>query len=475
MLTRILTDNPAQAFTQYFDAKFISTVKELLRDGRDTSVQQMLRETLDYFEFEKAPGNDTLGPIVEMWKKEKGKRNTNRHSVGWGSLEAVGSDHTHQTDHPPQQHRIPPTFSGQYQQPSRRQRDVLPPPEELVSRIEEAKTTARLLVQTVQSTPQVELLANELVKEFGDRARSAQKSIQTFMNCQNPAPDPDTMLTLIETNDQLNIAMSKHQRAVLQARKATGLATPSPQAQTEATPNPLSMPQHNLGQNVYAATTSPSDHGPFSSSPPRRQNTIPSPVSPPKREDQFVPPPGPPPGARGAVRNQSPTTSYDFANTYTTLEQAPPVPTRVRPQSHVHSSSADYGVADNPFADDAYGAGPPPLQAPLQPQRQQGLFDRGEDTASPPSQQYPGNQYANELPSEHNRPGPYNAAYQPTQSYVRRQESSTEYVTMHGGSSHPATSQNGQYQPPPSGYGSNPVSPVEETEGVGRRMNDLHI
>src|ERR1700742_482597 len=75
MLTRILTDNPAQAFTQNFDAKFVATVKELLREGKDTSVQQILRETLDYFEFEKAPANDTLGPLMDMWKKEKGKRN----------------------------------------------------------------------------------------------------------------------------------------------------------------------------------------------------------------------------------------------------------------------------------------------------------------------------------------------------------------------------------------------------------------
>ena len=74
MLTRILTDNPAKAFTQNFDAKFVSTTKELLREGKDMSVQQILRETLDYFEMEKLKENDTLVPIVEMWKKEKSKK-----------------------------------------------------------------------------------------------------------------------------------------------------------------------------------------------------------------------------------------------------------------------------------------------------------------------------------------------------------------------------------------------------------------
>jgi len=37
------------------------------------SVQQILRETLDYFEAEKVAGNQSLLPLVEMWKKEKSK------------------------------------------------------------------------------------------------------------------------------------------------------------------------------------------------------------------------------------------------------------------------------------------------------------------------------------------------------------------------------------------------------------------
>ncbi|KIX07233.1 uncharacterized protein Z518_01886 [Rhinocladiella mackenziei CBS 650.93] len=439
MLMRILTDNPAHVFTQNFDAKFVSTVKELLRDGRDTSVQQILRETLDYFEAEKAPGNDTLGPLVEMWRKEKGRRNTIRYSVGWGSLEAVSSDH--HTEHQ-QQHRGPPGFAGQYQQQPSRRRDVLPPPEELASRIEEAKTTARLLVQTVQSTTQAELLANDLVQEFADRARTTQRSIQSFMNCQNPTPDPDTMLTLIETNDQLNIAMSKHQRAVLQARKSTS----SPQPPTESTQSPISVPQHNLGQNVYASAGQ-TDHGSFSASPPRRQYTLPSPISPLRREEQFSPPPGPPPAARGAVRNQSPTTNYEYSNAYSAPEQPPPVPTRVRPQSQAYASTAAYGVAENPFSDDEYGDGSE------QPKRSNPLFDRSENTPSPRPQQVAGNQYASELSAEHHAPASYNTNYQSSQTYPSQTAPHQSNV----------------------GYGSYPVSPIDDTQEVGRRVNDLHI
>ena len=72
MLVRILADNPGKTFTRNLDAKFVITVKELLRDGRDMSVQQILRETLDTFEMQKG-NDDTLAPLRTMWLKEKQK------------------------------------------------------------------------------------------------------------------------------------------------------------------------------------------------------------------------------------------------------------------------------------------------------------------------------------------------------------------------------------------------------------------
>ncbi|KAI1619636.1 hypothetical protein EDD37DRAFT_642765 [Exophiala viscosa] len=462
MLSRILTDNPGHVFTQNFDVKFVTTVKELLREGKDTSVQQILRETLDYFEFQKAPGDDGLGPLIEMWRKEKGKRNNVRSSVGWGSLEAVGSDH--HADYQ-QQYRVPPPPSGQYTQSSGRRRDALPPPDELVSRIEEAKTTARLLVQTVQSTPSAELLSTDLVQEFAERARSAQRSIQGYLNCQHPAPDPDTTLTLIETNDLLNIAMSKHQRAVLQARKSNGLATPSPQPEQEPAQNPLSMPQHNLGQNVYS-DSSLTDQRPYATSPPRRQNPVPSPPISPQKQDtheQFAPPPGPPPASRRPTGAQ--TTGFDYDHADSASEQRPPVPDRARPPTDSYVSTSAYGVSENPFADDAYGEGPNTSKT------SNGLIDFSEDTPSAPSQQSVGNQHISELAGDQQRPGPYSSEYKPTPSYMHRQDSSVANLTMHGGS--PPAGLNGQGQNGPHETG--PVSPVYEAEGVGRRMNDLRI
>ena len=306
------------------------------------------------------------------------------------------------------------------------------------------------------------------------------------MNAQNPAPDPDTMLTLIETNDQLNIAMSKHQRSVLSARKAAGLATPSPAP--EAQQPPTSMPQHIPGQNVYGKgqpQQAPPDHGPYSASPPRRQATIPTPVSPLRREeeDNFAPPPGPPPSRAPAPQQQSqhqapsPSSPYDFSsagsfsNQFSAPQQAPSVPTRsaARPPSHVYSSSADYGVAENPFADDAYGPG-----SPQKPTAQ--ASEPNENAVSRPPQVYSGDQYPQEMPSEHSRRGPYNANYQSTPSYLHRQESSADHLTMHGGGPPPPTAvSNGNQSYPAGSAYDGPVSPIDETHGVGRRMNDMHI
>lgn len=321
----------------------------------------------------------------------------------------------------------------------------LPPPDELAGRIEEAKTTARLLLQTIQSTPQAELLSNELVKEFAERARTANQSIQTYMSCDNPAPDEDTMLTLIETNDQLNIAMSKHQRALLQARKAIGLSTPSPgpgsghgQLVDTSETHTAPMPVHRPGQNVYSSMPQP-DHGPYSSSPPNRSGAgLQPPLVPQHQETSFAPPPGPPPGARKPISNQPMSQEQ-------TYQAYPGSNAPTQQVSHNVNSSADYGVGNNPFEDDAYAEAPP---------RQYSLFNRNNQTNLQPQE-------------ADSRPG----GLPTTQSYLNRQDSAANHVTMHGGS---PTRNNTDTQS--STYSrSNPVSPIDESTGVAQRMNDLRV
>ena len=69
MLIRILSDNPGRTFTRNIDSKFVQTIKELLRVGRDPSVKQILMETLDTFQREKQD-DEGLAMVNEMWKKE---------------------------------------------------------------------------------------------------------------------------------------------------------------------------------------------------------------------------------------------------------------------------------------------------------------------------------------------------------------------------------------------------------------------
>lgn len=139
----------------------------------------------------------------------------------------------------------------------------LPPPIELAQRVEEARTSSKLLLQVVQSTPPTEIIGNELIKEFVERCQSASRSIQSYIHSDNPPPDEDTLLTLIETNDQISVVLSKHQRALLQARRAASDSSA-----------PLAPPATADGR-VFEAPASPPSGPPI-------------PIS-------FHPPPGPPP------------------------------------------------------------------------------------------------------------------------------------------------------------------------------------
>lgn len=72
MLMRILTDNPGHSFTKNFDSKFVTTIKELLRQGRDWHVQHYLRQFLNGLEAGRSMDED-LQPLLAMWAKQKAK------------------------------------------------------------------------------------------------------------------------------------------------------------------------------------------------------------------------------------------------------------------------------------------------------------------------------------------------------------------------------------------------------------------
>jgi hypothetical protein len=119
--------------------------------------------------------------------------------------------------------------------------NTLPNAEELAARVEEARNSAKLLTQFVRSTPPAELEDNDLVKEFVDRCRAGSRLIQGYIHSTNPAPDEDTLLTLIETNDEISVALSQQQRAMLKARKVRGSSSPS--SSNVNSPEPTSQSQ----------------------------------------------------------------------------------------------------------------------------------------------------------------------------------------------------------------------------------------
>lgn len=502
MLMRILTDNPGRIFTQNFDKSFISTIKTLLRECQDSSVQQITRETLDYFEAEKLNGNDSLMPLVEMWRKEKGQAaRMYSTSVGLDGTAIITQDFAYND-----QGRIH-TQPGAHAPRESRHSRALPPPDELAARIEEARTSARLLVQMVQSTPPTEFLGNELIKEFSERARQAHKSVQQYMACENPAPDEHTMLTLIETSEQLNIAMTKHQRAALQARRATGQASTgtSPQPQTSPqdpfsttsmqnalpalparnSPQPPQSTQSRFSHSQYQQPQQPLEQTSFRSprspqQPPQNRqqynryesedlyNNAASAVSPIDSNDRtsFAPPPGPPPSKRQDFEtsrpSQPPPQTQPESQSYQPYERTPV--STVRPADNIGTDSAakDYDVSENPFADEnAYSAqSHAPISSQTQSRYQQpesnsySIFNRAagqlRDPSSPtynnPSD---GRPVTAELdsssypapPPQTDREGQgrpelhgYNSGWQPTPSFIGRQQSSEAHITMSGAS-----------------------------------------
>jgi hypothetical protein len=252
MLLRILADYPGPQFTKYLDDKFIDATTALLKKSRDPSVRQLLMETLDDMEHHKMDDANLAG-LVAMWKREKEKA-LKDYGVSCPACPDVsapdkltcsqqGVPNTRPTPipnfRPAVNHNSHPNANSQNYFARSHRNNRLPDPIELASRLEEARTSAKLLEQVVMNTPPAEMLDNELIKEFADRCLSASRSIQGYMVCESPAPDNETMESLIDTNEQLQTALNQHQRAVLSARKQqTAEPEMTPALPTRSTPSP---------------------------------------------------------------------------------------------------------------------------------------------------------------------------------------------------------------------------------------------
>ncbi|CAI7608331.1 unnamed protein product [Penicillium glandicola] len=302
MLMRILVDNPGHTFTRNFDAKFVTTIKELLRTGRDWHVQSYLRQYLDILEQQRAWDED-IKLLLQMWAKEKTK--ASRGLIDRFPMSSVV---------PPQ---VPPR--PHYQQQTRRSHapaNSLPDPVELVARIEEARNSAKLLTQFVQSTPPVELEENELIKEFVDRCTAGSRAIQGFIHSTNPAPDENTLLTLIETNDEISVALSQQQRAMLKARKIRGSSSPSSSNVNSPSPTSQVVASGATDSSPPVAPARTSTWSPESPAPVAAQ--LPSPVMTGSRAPASTSPPGPPPTGRYEYNSEDFQVRNPFGDDYAT-------------------------------------------------------------------------------------------------------------------------------------------------------------
>ncbi|KAK6000008.1 hypothetical protein QM012_003996 [Aureobasidium pullulans] len=262
MLIRILADNPGPSFTRNIDEKFVSTVKDIVKHARDPNVQQMMRETLDSLEATKSYDNG-LYDLLAMWRRVKGH---DARILPQGAYRQIA----------------PPLPRHPLAQNT--QQNALPAPQELASRVEEARNTAKILLQLLQSTPPEQVLSQDLIKEFSDRCLTAQRSMQEYIASTSPPPDDDTLQTLIETNEQLSLAISRHQRAVLQGRRILG-QSPSPALASTNAFSPPPQPQPAIQQPLQQSSSLRDSTNP---------NSTYSPVSP--VNDTFSAPLGPPPG-----------------------------------------------------------------------------------------------------------------------------------------------------------------------------------
>ncbi|POS77148.1 GAT domain-containing protein [Diaporthe helianthi] len=399
MLTRILADNPGPTFTRNLDGKFLDVVKELLRNGKDLPVRNMLMETLDTFEHQKG-WDENLGPLIELWNKEKDK-----------AYKASGG----QPPPPPrpQNFAMPPQdmHSQNYFARSHSNKR-LPDPVELANRLEEARTSAKLLSQLVANTPSTEVLDNDLVKEFADRCLSASRSIQGYMTAENPGPDNETMESLIDVNEELQQALNNEKRARLSARKELGVGdrsendSPAPEVNGSNRP-PVNQPTGSYPVQQGGAFPPPSGGGAYGgeSAPPMPRRPLNNGKGKgkgreePDPSDYVLPPPGPPPGHPSAGNNHYSTAAG--------------------PSWSANATPADEG--QDPFRD-------PQPAGYTNNKGQQGGGSSFSNSGAPRLDEP-------RLADELFHPG---FGEQPTRSYLGRQDSAMNKVTMHGAGYGPA-------------------------------------
>ena len=213
------------------------------------------------------------------------------------------------------------------------------------------------------NTPPHEILGNDLIKEFADRCQSASRSIQQYMVSDNPAPDNETMGSLIDTNEQLQAALHQHQRSVLNARKQLGLNVRSEDS------SPAPVPEATTTRDSPYTWPNEAERSPIAREPSTGIARKPVGNGKGRATDVYAPPPGPPP-------NQQITGDGSASTTGPGLEEQPREISEPSPQqegkdpfadprdhrSNAYANSDSYHMEAQRHADEPFHPGFSPTQ-----------------------------------------------------------------------------------------------------------------
>ena len=230
MLMRILVENPGMTFTRNMDKKFVDAVRDVLRGCEHAHVVHFLVEALQELEA-KSAADEGIGRMVEMWRKEKAKSKSAygpapsqqaqpARSGFWQRPQPAWHQQPQQMPVPMQQQSAPPTTRTERRHGSSA---TLPKPRELRKRLDEAKTTAGVLADIVNTTTSSGLLKHDLADDLVSRCRRAAGQVLEYLDTKDPFPDNQEMAALLSTHEVLQQTLRHYYGAVLEARKAVNV------------------------------------------------------------------------------------------------------------------------------------------------------------------------------------------------------------------------------------------------------------
>ena len=159
-----------------------------------------------------------------------------------------------------------------------------------------------------------------MIGQMAERTRRASRSFQGYIDSTSPRPDNDTMHTLINTYQAVNVALIKHWQAVLSARKTL----------------PPQQPQQPPQQNAQQQRTWVDWASQRSSQPPQTENAIPQSSGPTAQENTFTnstqPIQQPQPIQPQQVPQRKPYSLFNSSNAQPQRSSPIIPPTQTRPQ-----------------------------------------------------------------------------------------------------------------------------------------------